>query len=147
MAATGAPLLLDLLASISLSACGHTIIAGSSLRIESYGEQLNDRVSFSVMAFRKNMANENELTEFFSGEDIFYGFSANGVFLVGILVAASIGSGLLSRRFLCPRIMDLLSKTERIDGGTLFAPKSLGWMIGLLVMWQVWTGLQQRLSP
>jgi len=82
------------------------------------------------------MANENELTEFLSGENIFYGFSPNGVLLVGILVAASIGSGLLSRRFLFPRIMDLLSKTERIDGGTLFAPRSLGWMIGLLVMWQ-----------
>ena len=82
------------------------------------------------------MANENELTEFFSGEDVFYGFSTNGFLLVGILVTVSIGSGLLSRRFLFPRIMDLLSKTERIDGGTLFAPKSLGWMIGLLVMWQ-----------
>ena len=33
--------------------------------------------------------------------------------------------------------MDLFSKTERIDGKDLFAPRSLAWMVGLLViLWQ-----------
>ena len=71
-----------------------------------------------------------------SGEDCAYGFSSGGFFLVILLVVISVGLGLVSRKVLFPRIMDLFSKTERIDGKTLFAPKSLGWMVGLLVMWQ-----------
>ena len=42
--------------------------------------------------------------------------------------------------------MDLFSKTERIDGRTLFAPRSLGWMIGLLVMWQSLDWLLENVS-
>ena len=71
-----------------------------------------------------------------SGEGFAYGFSSEGFLLVILLVVISVGFGLVSRKVLFPRIMDLFSKTERIDGKTLFAPKSLGWMVGLLVMWQ-----------
>nr|ANV79247.1 hypothetical protein [uncultured Candidatus Thalassoarchaea sp.] len=36
--------------------------------------------------------------------------------------------------FLFPKLMDFIAKTERIDGRDLFAPKSLGWMVGCIVM-------------
>ena len=82
------------------------------------------------------MATETTIGEYLTGEDIGYGFSANGALFLALLVGISFASGVVSRKVLFPRIMDLFSKTERIDGKTLFAPRSLGWMIGLLVMWQ-----------
>ena len=42
--------------------------------------------------------------------------------------------------------MDVFSKTDRIDGKTLFAPRSLGWMIGLLLMWQSVDWVLQNVS-
>ncbi len=78
----------------------------------------------------------SEIAENLSGDELLYGFSTLGIVFLVILIGASVTAGLLSRRVLFPRIMDLLSKTDRIDGKTLFAPRSLGWMIGLLTMWQ-----------
>ena len=78
----------------------------------------------------------SEIGDRLTGEEFVYGFSSLGVRFLALLVGASVTVGLVSRRVLFPRIMDLLSKTERIDGKTLFAPRSLGWMIGLLAMWQ-----------
>jgi len=78
----------------------------------------------------------DEIAEILAGEELFYNFSTMGVGMVVLLTGVSVSAGLVSRRVLFPRIMDLFSKTERIDGKTLFAPKSLGWMIGLLAMWQ-----------
>ena len=78
----------------------------------------------------------SEIAEELAGDEVVYGFSSLGIGFLAVLIGASVIAGLVSRRVLFPRIMDLLSKTERIDGKTLFAPKSLGWMIGLLAMWQ-----------
>lgn len=78
----------------------------------------------------------SEIAETLTGKEAFYGFSAFGIGFLVMLIGVSVGVGIISRRVLFPRLMDLLSKTERIDGKTLFAPKSLGWMIGLLAMWQ-----------
>ena len=78
----------------------------------------------------------DEIAGNLSGDEMLYGFSTLGLVFLVTLVGASVTAGLLSRRVLFPRIMDLFSKTDRIDGKTLFAPKSLGWMIGLLAMWQ-----------
>ena len=78
----------------------------------------------------------SEIAEVLTGDEVVYGFSSLGIGFLAVLIGASATAGLISRRMLFPRIMDLLSKTERIDGKTLFAPKSLGWMIGLLAMWQ-----------
>ena len=72
----------------------------------------------------------------FSGDELAYDFSGGGIAWFLILVLGSVIAGFLSRKVVFPRLMDLLSKTDRIDGKTLFAPRSLGWMIGLLVMWQ-----------
>jgi MscS family membrane protein len=43
--------------------------------------------------------------------------------------------------------MDIFSKTERIDGKTLFAPRSLGWMIGTLVFVQSIQYLDANFTP
>mgnify|MGYP001261146434 CR=1 FL=1 len=81
-----------------------------------------------------------------AGEEVFYDFSSFGFGFLILLVGISVSSGLISRRVLFPRIMDLFSKTERIDGRTLFAPRSLGWMVGLLVMWQSLDWLLENVS-
>jgi small-conductance mechanosensitive channel len=85
---------------------------------------------------RKDMTIGSEIAELLTGKDLLYGFSAFGIGFLVMIIVGSMGAGLISRRLLFPRLMDILSKTERIDGKTLFAPKSLGWMIGLLAMWQ-----------
>jgi Small-conductance mechanosensitive channel len=77
---------------------------------------------------------------------VIYDFSTLGLGFLILLIGVSISAGLVSRRILFPRIMDLFSKTERIDGKTLFAPRSLGWMIGLLVMWQSLDWLLENVS-
>ncbi len=82
------------------------------------------------------MAIGDEIADSLSGDEVLFSFSTLGIVFLAILIGASVAAGLLSRRVLFPRIMDILSKTERIDGKTLFAPRSLGWMIGLLAMWQ-----------
>jgi hypothetical protein len=72
------------------------------------------------------------LTDFMDGEAIFQGFTQGSLIIFISLIGLSIAIGILSRRFVFPAMMDLFSKTERIDGKTLFAPRSLGWMIGTL---------------
>lgn len=78
----------------------------------------------------------SDIAEYLAGEELVYGFSTLGIIFLVILIGISVATGVISRRVLFPRVMDLFSKTDRIDGKTLFAPKSLGWMIGLLAMWQ-----------
>ena len=68
----------------------------------------------------------SEIAEVLTGDEVVYGFSSLGIGFLAVLIGASVIAGLVSRRVLFPQIMDLLSKTERIDGKTLFAPKSLG---------------------
>ena len=70
------------------------------------------------------------------GEAEFGAFSQGTATILALTVLLSVGVGIFSRRMLFPWLMDLFSKTERIDGKDLFAPKSLAWMVGLLVMWQ-----------
>jgi MscS family membrane protein len=113
------------------------MFCGETLRIESYGERsVGPGWLFEVDLFGKSMTIEAEIADLFSGEEAFYGFSTLGIGFLGLLIGVSVGAGLVSRRVLFPRVMDLFSKTERIDGKSLFAPKSLAWMIGLLTMWQ-----------
>jgi len=83
----------------------------------------------------------DEIGELLSGEELVWDFSTNGLMFLILLSGVSVLSGVTSRIVLFPRLMDLFSKTERIDGRTLFAPRSLGWMVGLLLMWQLvdWT--------
>ena len=88
----------------------------------------------------------SEIAKNLTGEELFYGFSTLGMVFLVILIGASISAGLVSRRVLFPRIMDVFSKTDRIDGKTLFAPRSLGWMIGLLLMWQSVDWVLQNVS-
>ena len=78
----------------------------------------------------------SSLSEFMSGEEFAYGFSSEGMLVLFVLIGVSVAVGVVSRRIIFPRLMDVFSKMERIDGKTVFAPKSLAWMIGLLVMWQ-----------
>ena len=70
------------------------------------------------------------------GEAEFGAFSQGTATVLALTVLLSVGAGIFSRRILFPWLMDLFSKTERFDGSDLFAPKSLAWMVGLLVMWQ-----------
>ncbi|MEC7706476.1 MAG: mechanosensitive ion channel family protein [Candidatus Thermoplasmatota archaeon] len=70
------------------------------------------------------------------GEAEFGSFSEGTATVLALFVMLSVGSGIFSRRMLFPWLMDLFSKSERIDGRDLFAPKSLAWMVGLLVLWQ-----------
>jgi len=78
----------------------------------------------------------SEISELASGESLTNGFSFEGILFLVVLISLSVISGLCARKLLFPALMDVFSKTERIDGRSLFAPRSLGWMIGLLVMWQ-----------
>jgi len=113
------------------------MVCGDTLRIESYGERsVGPGCLFEQEPLGIIMRISEELSEILTGEEFFYDFSTMGFVLVAVLVGMSVSVGLISRRILFPRIMDLFSKTERIDGKTLFAPKSLGWMVGLLAMWQ-----------
>ena len=70
------------------------------------------------------------------GEAEFGSFSQGTAPVLALVVLFSVGAGVFSRRMLFPWLMDLFSKTERIDGKDLFAPRSLAWMIGLLILWQ-----------
>ena len=70
------------------------------------------------------------------GEAEFGAFSQGTATVLALTVLLSVGAGIFSQRIFFPWLMDLFSKTERIDGRDLFAPKSLAWMVGLLVMWQ-----------
>ena len=74
-----------------------------------------------------------QLDEFMSGEAVLAGFSGGTMIVMAVVIAISAIAGFASRRILFPRLMNLISKTERIDGRSLLAPASLGWMIGFLV--------------
>ena len=87
------------------------------------------------------------LTDFMDGDDIFEGFSQGTLIIFLAVIGLSIGLGVLSRRFVFPRLMNLFSKTERIAGKTLFAPASLGWMVGTLVFTQVIDYLGANCDP
>ena len=89
----------------------------------------------------------NTLNDFMVGEDIFLGFSSGTIGVVVGLIALSILGGIISRRFLFPKIMDLISKSDRIDGKTLLAPKSLGWMMGFLIFSEMMSWLQNNSEP
>lgn len=79
-------------------------------------------------------ANMDELVDFLAGEPQFLDFSQNTLILVLLCGIVATISGFLSRRIIFPRLMDIIAKTERIDGRDLFAPRSLGWMIGCIIM-------------
>ena len=74
----------------------------------------------------------NQLTEFMAGEAVFQGFSQGTMIVFLGLIGLSITIGMLARRYVFPALMNMFSKTERIDGKTLFAPRSVAWMIGTL---------------
>ena len=88
----------------------------------------------------------DDISDQLAGEEAIYDFSTLGLGFLILLIGVSTSAGLVSRRILFPRIMDLFSKTERIDGRSLFAPRSLGWMVGLLVMWQSLDWLLENVS-
>ena len=74
-----------------------------------------------------------QLDEFMSGDTVLAGFSSGTMIVTAAVIAISAVLGFASRRMLFPRLMNLISKTDRIDGRSLMAPASLGWMIGFLV--------------
>ena len=89
----------------------------------------------------------NQLDDFMQGDTVLQGFSQGTIIIFFAIIGLSIVSGVLSRRFVFPRLMDIFSKTERIDGKTLFAPRSLGWMIGTLVFVQSIQYLDANFTP
>ena len=88
-----------------------------------------------------------QLDEFMSGEAVLAGFSAGTMIVMAGVIAVSAIAGFASRRILFPRLMNLISKTERIDGRSLLAPASLGWMIGFLVFTLVIDWLVSNTNP
>ncbi len=89
----------------------------------------------------------NQLDDFMQGDAVLQGFSQGTIFIFLTIIALSVALGVLSRRYVFPRLMDMFSKTERIDGKTLFAPRSLGWMIGTLVFVQSIGYLDANFTP
>ncbi|MDB3871625.1 mechanosensitive ion channel family protein [Candidatus Poseidoniales archaeon] len=89
----------------------------------------------------------NQLDDFMQGDTVLQGFSQGTIIIFFAIIALSITLGVLSRRYIFPRLMDIFSKTERIDGKTLFAPRSLGWMIGTLVFVQSIQYLDANFTP
>ncbi|MEC8938730.1 MAG: mechanosensitive ion channel family protein [Candidatus Thermoplasmatota archaeon] len=87
------------------------------------------------------------LNEIMAGDDILLGFSGGTIAIIIGLVAISVVGGIISRRFLFPRIMDLISKSDRIDGRTLLAPKSVGWMMGFLIFSEMMSWLDVNCEP
>ena len=66
----------------------------------------------------------SEMNDFMSGDGDLLGFSTGTLTIILAFFLISVFSGLLSRKLLFPKILDILSKTERIDGRDLFAPRS-----------------------
>jgi len=56
----------------------------------------------------------NQLDDFMQGDTILQGFSQGTMIIFFAIIGLSIVSGVLSRRFVFPRLMDMFSKTERI---------------------------------
>ncbi|MFL2956287.1 MAG: mechanosensitive ion channel family protein [Candidatus Thalassarchaeaceae archaeon] len=88
----------------------------------------------------------NEFMEKGSDELIF-GMNSGTLIIVLAVIGLSVAGGIAARRFIFPKLMDLLSKTERIDGKTLMAPKSLGWMIGFLIFSESMSWLSNNTEP
>ena len=87
------------------------------------------------------------LNDLMSGNDVLLGFSSGTLMVIIAAIGISIGGGIAARRFVFPKILDLLSKSERIDGGSLLAPKSLGWMIGFLIFSEILSWLDGNTTP
>ncbi len=90
---------------------------------------------------------EGMLNDLMDGSEVLLGFSSGTLMVVLALVGLSIGIGVAARRFVFPRLLDLLSKSERIDGGSLLAPKSLGWMMGFLAFSELMTWIDEVAEP
>ena len=67
-----------------------------------------------------------QMDELMAGDPGLLDFSNGTLAVLMVIIALSVVSGVIARRFIFPILMDILSKTDRIDGKTLFAPKSLG---------------------
>lgn len=87
------------------------------------------------------------LNDLMSGDEVLLGFSSGTLIVIIAAIGISIGGGIAARRFIFPKILDLLSKSERIDGGSLLAPKSLGWMIGFLIFSEILSWLDGNTTP
>ena len=90
---------------------------------------------------------EEILNDLMDGSEVLLGFSSGTLMVVIGLVGLSIGIGVAARRFIFPLLLDFLSKSERIDGGSLLAPKSLGWMMGFLAFSELITWLDEATEP
>ena len=87
------------------------------------------------------------LTDFMAGDAVLDDFSQGSMIIFLLLIGLSFAIGILSRRFIFPTLMNIFSKTDRIDGKTLFAPKSLGWMIGTLFFTESLDYLSKNCEP
>tara|TARA_B100000214_G_scaffold99253_1_gene69121 strand:- start:3049 stop:4164 length:1116 start_codon:yes stop_codon:yes gene_type:complete len=87
------------------------------------------------------------LNEWMAGDEFLLDFSSGTIAIVLAIIAISVTGGVISRRYLFPKIMDLISKSERIDGKSLLAPKSLGWMLGFLIFSELLTWLDNNTNP
>ena len=87
------------------------------------------------------------LNDLMSGNEVLLGLSSGTMMVIIAAIGLSIGGGIAARRFIFPKILDLLSKSERIDGGSLLAPKSLGWMIGFLIFSEILSWLDGNTTP
>ena len=73
------------------------------------------------------------IDDIMSGESQYGDFSGGTMIIIAGVVIISLISGIVARRYFFPILMNLFSKSDRIDGRTLFAPRSLAWMIGFLI--------------
>ncbi len=80
-------------------------------------------------------------------DELIFGMNSGTLIIVLALIGLSVAGGIAARRFIFPKLMDLLSKTDRIDGKTLMAPKSLGWMIGFLIFSESMSWLSNNTGP
>ena len=80
-------------------------------------------------------------------DELIFGMNSGTLIIVLALIGLSVAGGIAARRFILPKLMDLLSKTDRIDGKTLMAPKSLGWMIGFLIFSESMSWLSNNTGP
>ena len=75
------------------------------------------------------------LDNFMDGDAAIGGFSTGTLVVVIACAALSMAAGILSRRMIFPRLMDVFSKIERISSENVLPPKSLRWMVVFFVMW------------
>jgi small-conductance mechanosensitive channel len=87
------------------------------------------------------------LNDFMNGEELLLGFSSGTLIIFLATALISISIGMFASKLVFPILMNLLSKTERIDGGTLIAPNSLGWMIGAYAYTELMNYILLNLDP